>query len=96
MNSAAARHEIPLRVQRVGSMLTPFFADSPVTDETSAKRSDTSRYARFFHALLDQGIYPPPSQFEAWFVSLAHGPHELVRTIQSVEVAMASTAGGAA
>lgn len=59
-------------VQRVGSMLTPFFGVDEVTDLSSAIRSDTALFARFFHGMLDEGFYLPPSQFEAWFVSLAH------------------------
>ncbi len=87
---AAAAAEIPLNVQRVGSMLTPFFCATPITDEISAKRSDTIRYARFFHALLDQGGYPPPSQFEAWFVSLAHTESEIDSAVNAAEAAFRS------
>jgi glutamate-1-semialdehyde 2,1-aminomutase len=68
---------IPLRVNRVGSMLTGFFTDSPVLDYASAKRSDTARYGRFFHAMLDGGVFLAASQFEAAFVSLAHRPADL-------------------
>jgi glutamate-1-semialdehyde 2,1-aminomutase len=53
-------------------MLTAFFTESPVTDYASAKRSDTARYGRFFHAMLDGGVFLAASQFEAAFVSLAH------------------------
>ncbi|HUO63795.1 MAG TPA: glutamate-1-semialdehyde 2,1-aminomutase [Terriglobales bacterium] len=68
---------VPLTVNRVGSMLTAFFSDSPVTDYASAKRSDTARYGRFFHAMLDGGVFLAASQFEAAFVSLAHSPGDL-------------------
>ena len=68
---------VPLTVNRVGSMLTAFFSDSPVTDYASAKRSDTARYGRFFHAMLDGGVFLAASQFEAAFVSLAHSPADL-------------------
>ena len=68
---------VPLVVQRVGTMLTPFFTTEPVTDFASAKRCDTARYARFFHAMLEAGVYLPPSQFEAAFTSSAHGEAEL-------------------
>lgn len=61
-----------LTVNRVGSMLTPFFAKWPVTDLASAMRSDTKAYARFFRGMLARGVMLPPSQFEAWFVSTAH------------------------
>ena len=50
-------------------MLSVFFADSPVTDFAGARASETWRYPAFFHALLDAGVYPPPSAFETWFVS---------------------------
>lgn len=69
---AAKRAGVPLTVNRVGSMLTGFFADGPVVDLDSAKRSDTARYGRFFHGMLGRGVFLAPSQFEAAFVSLAH------------------------
>jgi len=69
--------DVPLAVNRVGSMLTAFFTESPVTDYASAKRSDTRRYGRFFHAMLEGGVFLAASQFEAAFVSLAHGPTDL-------------------
>jgi glutamate-1-semialdehyde 2,1-aminomutase len=67
----------PVTINRVGSMLTPFFAPGPVTDYASAAASDTSAYGRFARALIEAGAYPPPSQFEAWFTGLAHGEDEL-------------------
>ena len=69
---AAASAGVSLRLNRVGSMRTPFFTDAPVTDYASARRADTERYARFFHAMLERGVYLAPSQFEARFVSAAH------------------------
>ncbi len=74
---AAAGAGVPLTVNRVGSMLTAFFTDGPVTDYASAKRADTARYARFFHAMLEQGVFLAASQFEAAFVSLAHTERDL-------------------
>src|SRR5262249_39514233 len=68
---------------RVGAMFTGFFADQPVTDYASAKRSDTRRYARFFHAMLDRGVYLAPSQFEAGFVSLAHTDADIDVTLNA-------------
>jgi len=64
-------------VGRVGSMLTPFFGVQAVTDLPSATRSDTALFGRFFHGMLDEGFYLPPAQFEAWFVSLAHGEDQV-------------------
>ncbi|MGQ0678368.1 MAG: glutamate-1-semialdehyde 2,1-aminomutase [Actinomycetota bacterium] len=68
----AKRAGVPATIQRVGSMFTLFFQDRPVTDLATAKLSDTTRFARFFHAMLEEGVYWPPAQFEAAFVSAAH------------------------
>ncbi|MCL4850680.1 MAG: glutamate-1-semialdehyde 2,1-aminomutase [Bryobacteraceae bacterium] len=67
-------------VNRIGSMFTFFFTDRPVTDYDSAKRSDTAQFARFFHWMLENGIYLAPSQFEAGFVSAAHSAEDVIRT----------------
>ena len=74
---AAGAAGIPLTLNRVGSMLTAFFTEGPVTDYASAKRADTARYGRFFHAMLEQGVFLAASQFEAAFVSLAHTERDL-------------------
>ncbi|HEY7390510.1 MAG TPA: glutamate-1-semialdehyde 2,1-aminomutase, partial [Bryobacteraceae bacterium] len=68
-------------VNRVGSMFTWFFTEGPVFDYESAQRADTQRFARFFHAMLSQGIYLPPSQFEAAFLSAAHTAEDIRRTV---------------
>ena len=68
-------------INRVGSMITVFFCAGPVTDYASAKASDTKRFGRFFHAMLERGFYLPPAQFEAAFVSLAHGEAEIDATV---------------
>lgn len=83
---------IPVQVNQVASMFTVFFTDQPVTDYPSAKRSDTQRYAKFFHALLEQGVYFPPSQFEACFLSIAHDDEALALTQQAIKVALKSLA----
>lgn len=75
----------PVVVNRVGSMLTAFFTDRPVTDYAAATACDTEAFGRWARALLEQGIYPPPSQFEAWFVSLTHGPQEIEQTAAALE-----------
>jgi glutamate-1-semialdehyde 2,1-aminomutase len=72
------------RVQRVGGMLTAFMTDGPVRNFDDAQRCDTDRYAALFRHLLDRGIYVAPSQFEAMFVSLAHGDEEIDRTVAAV------------
>jgi glutamate-1-semialdehyde 2,1-aminomutase len=80
-------------VNRVGSMMTWFFTPAPVIDYDTAKHSETSRFKRFFHAMIERGIYLPPSQFEAFFVSTEHSQSDLARTIeaarQSFEIANA-------
>lgn len=79
---------------RVGSLLTLFFGPEPMSDFASVKRSDTKRYAAFFHAMLQRGVSLPPAQFEAWFVSTAHSEADLKRTAraagESLETAFAS------
>lgn len=87
---AAASADVPVQVQRVGSMLTPFFSPRPVRDEVSAKACDAAAYASFFHGLLDRGLYPPPSQFEAWFVSLAHTHQDIARVLEVARAALAA------
>jgi glutamate-1-semialdehyde 2,1-aminomutase len=72
LQSAAAAAGIPLTINRVGSMLTPFFTDRTVRDYASAKQADTESFASLFKRLLAKGISLPPSQFESAFVSTAH------------------------
>ena len=90
LGEAAARAGVPFTSNRVGSMVTGFFTDQPVHDYTSAKTADTRRYARYFHAMLERGVYVAPSQFEAAFVSLAHTPEEIDQTIEAAREALAS------
>ena len=73
-------------------MLTPFFGVDEVRDFDSACRNDTDRYARFFQAMLERGVYLPPSPFEAWFVSLAHGERELDQTTEAARAAFRALA----
>ena len=75
---------------RVGSLLTVFFRPTPPVDAAEALASDRAAYARFFGAMLDKGILLPPSQFEAWFVSMAHGPAEIGATIDAARTAFAA------
>jgi glutamate-1-semialdehyde 2,1-aminomutase len=77
METAAERAGVALRVQRVGTMFTPFFTANPVRSFGEAKQTDRDAYSRFFHALLEGGIYLPPSAFEAAFTSSVHGDAEL-------------------
>lgn len=87
---SAATHNIKLQVTRAASLMTVFFCEILVTDYDSAKKSDTNRFARFFHILLDEGIYWPPSQFEAAFISLAHTGDDINRTCRAIDKALAS------
>ena len=75
---------------RIGSLLTAFFTANLPADYESAKGSDTKRFARFFNALLERGVYWPPSQFEAAFVSLAHSDDDIETTIAAIGEAIAS------
>jgi glutamate-1-semialdehyde 2,1-aminomutase len=83
LREAARATGVPLTVNRVGSMLTAFFTDGPVTDYASARRSDTRRYARYFHAMLERGVFLAASQFEAAFVSLAHTEADLEHAVRA-------------
>ena len=94
LRDAAARAGVPVTVNRVGSMLTAFFAEGPVTDYASARRADTARYARYFHAMLDRGVFLAPSQFEAAFVSLAHAPADIDSAVEAAREAVAASATG--
>ena len=84
---------IPITVNHATGLLTVFFTEGPVTDYETAKTSDTKKFARFFVAMMEQGIYLPPSQFEAWFVSLAHTQKDLDRTIDACDAAFKAMGG---
>ena len=87
--AAAARDAgVPLHVNAFGSLVTPFFTNEPVRDYESAVRSNTAAYATFFNAMLARGVYPPPSQFEAWFLSAAHTDRDIAKTIGAARGAM--------
>jgi glutamate-1-semialdehyde 2,1-aminomutase len=85
---AAREAGIPLQVNAFGSLLTPFFTDRPVRDYASATAADTNRYGEFFRGMIRRGIYPPPSQFEAWFLSRAHTRKDVDATIAAARGAM--------
>ena len=90
LGEAARQAKIPYYQTRVGSMLGGFFTKGPVTDYTSAKKSDTARYAKFFHGMLRQGNYFAPSQFEAAFLSTAHSPAHISKTVAAMDKVMKS------
>jgi glutamate-1-semialdehyde 2,1-aminomutase len=87
---AASTAGVNLVVNRVGSMLTPFFVKdvSEVRSFSQAKSSDTAAFATFFQTMLQAGVYQPPSQFEAWFVGLAHEEEHIDQTIEAAKTAM--------
>ena len=85
---AARDAGVAVQVNAFGSLLTPFFTDRPVRDYRSATGADTTRYAKFFRGMLARGIYLPPSQFEAWFLSAAHRVRDVDETIAAARAAM--------
>ncbi len=91
LTSLAAQSQVAVFASRVGSILTLFFANREVTDYESALSSDTKSYGRFFHHMLERGIYLAPSQFEAAFVSLAHSEEDIESTLMAAEEALSQT-----
>lgn len=85
---AAAKTNISIKVQRIASLLTVFFSDDSVIDYETAQSANSALFRKFFHALLTQGIYWPPSQFEAAFISLAHSDEDIRFTINAIEKAV--------
>lgn len=90
--AAAKDAKVPLTCNRVGSMFTFFFNEGPVTDWVSASKSDTKAFGKFFRAMLDAGVYLPPSQFEAAFLSAAHSDADIDKTIAAAKSALQSKA----
>src|SRR4029077_11215677 len=88
--AAAKDAGISMCHNRVGSMFTWFFTEGPVTDWTSAAKSDTEALGRFFRAMLENGIYLPPSQFEAAFISAAHSERDVQQTIAAAKQVFAT------
>jgi glutamate-1-semialdehyde 2,1-aminomutase len=85
---AAREAGVPLQVNAFGSLVTPFFTDQPVRDYQSALTANTKRYGAFFRGMLARGVFPPPSQFEAWFLSGAHTERDVQKTIRAAREAM--------
>lgn len=90
--AAAEEAKTPVQISRVGTMFGMFFADQPVIGWPTAKRADTQRFARFFQAMLARGVYLAPSQFEAGFLSSAHGEREIDQTLAAAGEAFAGLA----
>jgi glutamate-1-semialdehyde 2,1-aminomutase len=91
--AAFAEAGVPARVQRAGNLFSVFMTDEPVADYEAARRQDTDAYARFFHAMLERGVYLPPSAFEAWFVSIVHTEAEVDRVLEAAREAARAAAG---
>jgi glutamate-1-semialdehyde 2,1-aminomutase len=89
----AAKAGVALTTNRVGSMGTWFFTSNAVGNYDEAAKSDTAAFGRFHRAMLDAGVWLPPSQFEAAFVSAAHGDAEIARTIDAARVAFSAMIG---
>ena len=87
---AAKANGIAVTINVSGSVLTPFFRSQPVTNYASATAADTEMYAAFFNGMLQQGIYPPPSQFEGWFLSAAHSERDIDKTIRAAQKVFAT------
>jgi glutamate-1-semialdehyde 2,1-aminomutase len=85
---AAREAGVALQVNAFGSLVTPFFTAQPVRDLQSALTADTVRYAAFFRGMLARGIYPPPSQFEAWFISGAHTERDIEKTVKAARATL--------
>ena len=90
LTGAAQKAGVQMRAKRAGSMFTCFFTDAPVTDWTSAAKSDTKKFGQFHRAMLERGIYLPPSQFEACMVSAAHTSKDIEQTIAAAQDALKS------
>ncbi len=88
LREAIASARVHATVQRVGSLLTMFFGVDEVRDFTTASRSDTAAFARFFRAMIARGVNLPPSQFEAWFLSLSHGTTEVELLVEATRQAL--------
>ncbi len=91
VSTAAESAHVRVVTNRVGTMFTTFFADEPITNWASAKKSDTQKFGTYFRAMLEHGVYLAPSQFEAGFLSTVHGDAEIDATVHAAERAFAAT-----
>ena len=85
VRAAAQKHGVPITINRVGSMWTIFFTPGPVTDYASADKSSREKFARFFHLMLGEGVYLPPSQLEAAFFSAAHAKKDILQLVERAD-----------
>ncbi|MEV5412420.1 glutamate-1-semialdehyde 2,1-aminomutase [Thermopolyspora sp. NPDC052614] len=91
-SAALAGAGVPHRLQSAGNLFSIFFVDEEVTDFAAARRQNTAAYTAFFHAMLDQGVYLPPSAYEAWFLSAAHDDAAVSRVVEALPVAAKAAA----
>ena len=92
LRASAEKHGIAMQVNQIGSLLCPYFTETPVNCYAAAKKSDTKRYAAYFNGMLKRGIYLAPSQFEAMFVSSVHTQNDLACTVQAAEETLSEMA----
>ena len=92
VRASADKHNVPVTLNRVGSMWTLFFTEGPVTDFESANRSNREKFARFFHLMLAEGVYLPPSQLESAFFSAAHAKKDVQQMVERVDRVMKKVA----
>ena len=92
VRTSAEKHAVPMTLNRVGSMWTIFFTEGPVIDFESANRSNREKFARFFHLMLAEGVYLPPSQLEAAFFSAAHAKKDVQQMVERVDRVMKKVA----
>jgi glutamate-1-semialdehyde 2,1-aminomutase len=90
LREAAAAASVPVTIATAPGLLTVFFSPDPVLDYAGAQACDLDAFGAWCRALLARGVYAPPSQFEAWFPSLAHGPEHVERTVEAAAAAFAS------
>jgi glutamate-1-semialdehyde 2,1-aminomutase len=92
VTEALSKAGVAHRLQAAGNMFSVFFTDAPVTDYEGAKSQETFRFTAFFHSMLEQGVYLPPSAFESWFVSTAHDDGALDRVVEALPAAARAAA----
>ena len=90
LRESAAKHGVKMQVNQIGSLLCPYFTETPVDCFAAAKTSDTKKYAKYFNEMLSRGVYLAPSQFEAMFVSAAHTQEDLEATVKAAEESIAA------
>jgi glutamate-1-semialdehyde 2,1-aminomutase len=93
VDAALTRHGVPHRTQSAGNLFSVFFTDEDVHTYDEARRQDTAAFATFFHAMLDGGVWLPPSAYEAWFVSGAHSAEDVAAIARAADSAAARVAG---